>query len=177
MKEYKPEELNLPENLREETPIHSKVDIEQIVFRQMLLTNQAASQDESIFAANVRVLLSFLPNQKKQEVKERSAEYTSTNQSWQYKNFCGVPLGTPEEPINGSPCLLTEDVTDWHQLYEIILYTFETLGITWKTDTFTVEAMKALEDKPLPEPTPVFNGATPEQPETEKQAQVQHCKV
>jgi hypothetical protein len=176
-REYKSKDLNIPEGIQGEVPLHSKLDIEQLVFRQIERTNQAAVMDESFFAANVRILLSYVPTNKRIEILDRENDYTSTTTTYQYKYFCSVPLGTPENPVNGSPALIEEKVTEWHKLYEIILDVFESLGITWKQDSHTVETMNR-DDMVLPEPTPTFEGAVSEmQSVADKSVRVQHCAV
>ena len=174
-KEYNQKDVGVPETLQGEIPLHAKLGIEQIVFRQMLETAKSASDDETKFAANVRILLSYLPPAKKNEVKGRSDEYTSTDEHWEYKMFCGVPLGTPEAPINGSPWKSSEEVIDWHSLFEIICEAFYELGVTWKQDIFNAEIKKIKDDTSI-EPTPVFDGyvADPDEP-TESGGRAQRC--
>lgn len=132
-------EINADEKLLEETPIHGELDIETLVFRQIERTNQSALQDEALFAVNVRNLLNMLPSHKRSEVTERSDEYTSVVQRYDYKYNCGVPMGTPEKPVNNSPTLIEETVIDWYLLLQIILDTFEECGLTYKFDKWTVE--------------------------------------
>lgn len=177
MKNFTPKDFHLgSEELNAQ--IRDTLDIEQIVFRQMLSTNISASQDETIFAANVRVLMNYLPTSKKQEIYERTEEYMSKIQRWDYKYWCGVPLGTIEHKVNGSPFLVEDEVTDWHKLYEIILEILEECGLTWKFDEWQKEVQKVKEKKP--EPTPLLENiynAPVEAAKQEKQGSVQHCKV
>lgn len=155
MKRYQLDELPVKKSLLEETPIHGELNIEQIVFRLMEHTNVSASQDELIFASYVRLLMSYLPGHKRASVYERETEYMDVKECWHYKYNCGVPLGTPEEPINGSPYKVEETVIDWHKLFEIIVQTYEDCGLTWKFDKWTIEAGK-VEDTKNVQPTPVF---------------------
>ena len=159
-------DLGIEDDQLNENSIHDKINIEILIFRQILATSQAASQDESIFTANIRVLLSMIPATKRDEIQQRTDEYTSTTTRWDYKMFCGVPLGTPEEPINGSPRIVEEEATDWHLLFEIILHALEELGITWKRENVTVE-VGGLEDKESAKikPTPVFSNTPTQQDE------------
>jgi hypothetical protein len=156
-KRINPKDLKLDKDLLEDTPIHGELDIEALVFRQIERTHQAAVQDEVVFAANVRLLLNLLPTHKRDEIVERSDEYTSVSEHYEYKYWCGVPMGTIEKPVNRSPYKITEEVIDWYKMLEIILSAFEECGVTWKTESWTVEAGKIKDEEPvLKTPTPVF---------------------
>lgn len=167
MRKINPKDLSVDDDLLEESPIHGELDIEALVFRQIERTANSASQDETLFANNVRVLMTYLPEYKQEEIQDRSGEYTSTIQRWQFKYWCGVPLGTIEEPINGSPALIEEEITDWHQLFQILMNTFEQCGVTWKRDDLTVEARRVDESRSSPVPTPVFAEAPTQSMTTE----------
>ena len=110
------------------------LSIEKIVAEQIRRASESASQDEFIFAANVRILLSMMPQQKREELRNQMDEYTSTTERWEYKYFCGVHIGTIEKPVNGSPIKVEEETIDWHKLFELILKAFEDIGFTWKSD-------------------------------------------
>ncbi len=162
-KEFNKDQLGIPSNLRGPTPIKGKLDVEQLIFKQIERTAQSAIQDESLFAANVRLLMSMLPQYKRDELKGMSDEYTSTSQTYQYKYFCGVPLGTPDHPINGSPALTDEETIDWHKLFEMIMHAFEEIGYTFKIDSQTVEIMPQEDAKEyLPEPSLPDQTTTPQ---------------
>ena len=154
---YEPDDLNVDKNLLESNPIKGELNIESLVFRQIERTYQSALQDETLFASNVRLLLSSVPTNKRLEILEQTDEYTSTNQTYQYKYWCGVPLGTPHHPVNGSPAVIEEENIDWHKLFEIILAALEECGLTWKFDRWTIEVGAVEKDKPSPTPTPVFD--------------------
>jgi len=155
-RKYDPQDINIDRNLLDNIPIKGQLNVEGLVFRQIERTCVSALQDESLFASNVRLLLSTVPTHKRKEILEKTDEYTSTTETWQYKYFCGVPLGTVEHPINGSPVLTEEEIIDWHKLFEIILTVFEDCGLTWKRDSWTIEVGKEEDIKSLPPPTPVF---------------------
>ncbi len=178
-KEFNKDQLGIPSNLRGPTPIKGKLDVEQLIFKQIERTAQSAIQDESLFAANVRLLMSMLPQYKRDELKNMSAEYTSTSQNYQYKYFCGVPLGTPDHPINGSPFLNEEENIDWHLLFELIMNSYEDIGFTFKSDTRAIEVRDP--DGALVLPTPTFEATdTPaaiEQAKAEKTRRRYDCKV
>ena len=177
---FNPNNFNLSEQQLNAMPMRDKIDIQQIIYRQLLATNLSASQDESIFAANVRLCLDYVPTQRKHEITDRQDEYESTEEHYEYKYFCGVPLGTVEHPINGSPYLSTSTVTNWHSLYEIILEVLEDCGLTWKFDEWQKEIPKY--KAPIPEPTPLLENVYNAPVEAAKnpdapQVRVQHCKI
>ena len=162
-KEYEKKDLNVEPSAIDETAIRGKLDIQALIFRQVERCASAAQQDETLFAANVRILLSMLPKIKRDELMDRSDEYTSTSQTYQYKYFCGVPLGTPDHPINGSPALTDEETIDWHKLFEMIMHAFEEIGYTFKIDSQTVEIMPQEDAKEyLPEPSLPDQSTTPQ---------------
>lgn len=154
-KKFSFDEVNVDKDLLEETPIHGDLDIEQLIFRQIEYTNRSASEDETLFAANVRVLLSMIPANKRDEIVANENEYESDEQRYEYKYNCGVPMGTPEHPVCGSPRVVQETITDWHMLYQIILSALEDSNLTWKREKHTIE-VGAVEDKVREQPAPVF---------------------
>lgn len=156
MKRFEPKDIGLDKDFTDDTPIHGQLDIEQLLFRQIERTNQAAVQDETLFAANVRILLSMIPTNKREEVHARHDEYTSTQQRWEHKYCCGVPMGTPEEPVNGSPALIEEEVIDWHMLHQCIMEALEMSNLTWKRESWTVDAQRAEETESKPQPHPLL---------------------
>lgn len=194
MRKFKPEELTVEEDLLTGEPMLGEVNIESLVFRQIERCSIAATQDESLFAANVRVLLSMLPEGKRKEVLEQSDEYIEKVERWQYRYWCGVPVGTPENPINGSPSLVQEDVYDWHKLFELILKALEDSNLTWRYEKWTIEVGKVEEDKveETPIPTPLLPSEVkqsetpkplPEQPTDdkgmvpEKKQRIRRCAI
>lgn len=178
-KEYNQKDVGVPETLQGEIPLHAKLGIEQIVYRHILETLKSASEDESIFAANVRSLLSLVPPNKKQEILDRHDEYESIDEHWEFKKLCGVNMNPSNDPTLreqlGSPYKITIPNTDWHELFGIICEAFYELGVTWKQDVFNVE-IKRVKDDTSVEPTPVFDGyvAEPDEP-TESGKRPQKC--
>lgn len=163
--EIDPTDLNTDADLLGDAPIKGQMNIEYLISRQVLTTGQSATQDESLFSANVRILLSMIPKRRRDDITNRRDEYTSINTHYEYKYNCNVRMGTPEEPILGSPWVVTEEVSDWHTLFQIIMEALEEEGITWKRDNWTVEAKRIKDGKPAPQPTPVLlNTPLPEQP-------------
>lgn len=158
MKKFNPDELPVDEDLLEETPIHAELNIESLIFRQIERCYISTIQSEELFAANVRALLSTIPSHKQTEILDKEDEYKSIIQHYEYKYNCGVPLGTPEEPICGSPWLAEEEIIDWHKLFELILTSLEECGITWKFEKWTIEVGAVEKGKNIPPPTPIFAG-------------------
>jgi len=134
--------------------LNASLSIDQLVWRHIDRTNISAMKDEGLFAANVRALLSLLPKYKREEIEERREEYITRTQEYVYKYFSGVPIGTPENPICGSPTLVENEEVDWYRLYELILDAFEETGISWKYTKETIE-LGMVEEK-RDEPTPYF---------------------
>lgn len=163
-KKFDPADLPVDASVLESTPIKGELNIESLVFRQIERTYMSALQDESLFASNVRLLLSTIPKHKREEVLALSEEYTSVNTQYQYKYCCGVAMGTPDHPVSGSPMLVEDEVIDWHKLFEIILASLEEIGISWKYDQSTIEVGGVPSEKPMPVPTPVFTASFTPQP-------------
>lgn len=161
-KQINPRSLKIAKELIDNIQMHEKLGIETIVFRQIERTCQAVFQGELIFSSHVRLLMNMIPSHKKEEVESRSEEYINNVKRYEYKYFCGVPMGTVKHPVNGSPFIIEEEVIDWNKIFEIVLETFEDCGITWRHDSLTVEVGK-IGDNFATTPTPVFTkGITPQ---------------
>ena len=156
-------DLNLSDDVLSENAIKGEISIEMLTFRQIERTAQSALQDETLFAANVRVLMTFLPASKREDILSRSDEYLSVETHWVFKQCCNVNMGTIEHPICGSPYKQTNEVQDWHKLFELCMNALEDLGLIWKRENNTVET-GGLEDRDVKtKPTPVFvNQMNPE---------------
>lgn len=142
-----------------EPEIRAQLNIEDLVWRQIDRTNISASYDENTFAANVRVLMSMLPSHKRTELIDRREDYVYDTEQWSYKYFCGVPMGTPENPVAGSPFLMKSEEVDWQELYELILSAFEECNISWKIERETI-ALGKVDKSKSSEPTPYFGPPT-----------------
>jgi hypothetical protein len=182
MKKYNFDEVPADEKLLEEATIRGELDIETLVFRQIERTSQSASQDEALFASNVRILMSYLPSHKREEITMRADEYSSIQKKYEYKYNCNVPMGTPEEPVCGSPYVIEEEVIDWHLLFQILMDVFEECGVTWKFEKWTVE-IGAVEEKekvlPMPAITNRFKNAVAEELAMEQapQREIKHGRA
>lgn len=167
MKKINRNDLNIDDDLLDDVNIKGKLDIEMLLFRQIERTNQASVQDEIIFAANVNILLNMIPLNKRAEILTNEGNYTSIEQRYDYKYNCGVPMGTPEHSVCGSPRVVTEEITDWHMLYRLIMEALELTNLTWKRESTVVDAGRIVNGKPSPVPTPLLIQAPPQ--ETPKQ--------
>jgi len=159
---FDPKEFPVDEKDIQDTKLFNKIAIAQTVFRQLERCNQAALISEEAFAASVRILMTLVPKDRKNEILERSDEFTSTTKSYQYKMNCGCPIGTIEHPILGSPFVVEEEVIDWYVVYEICLGIFQDLGLTWKEETWTREAGKVQEKKVPPAETDTVRPTKPD---------------
>ena len=99
----------------------------------------------------------MLPSSKYREVLGRSDEYNDEISGWSYEEWCGIKMGTPEAPITVdneppneswsnviSPKPTTSTETDYEKLYEVILQTFESIGLTWKVESRLAEFGKVI---------------------------------
>lgn len=154
-KKFSNDDIPLSRDLLDRSTLKDEVNIESLIYRQIERCYESALQDEALFAANVRMLLSSIPDHKRSELLEKSDEYTSVNQKYQYRYCCGVPMGTPQKPVGNSPVLVEEEIIDWHKLFEMILAALEECRVTWQYEMMTLEAGAV--EKPLPSPTPVFD--------------------
>jgi len=154
---------DIVEELKElESPtIRGTIGMPEIVRYQIILCNRArGGEDPAVFEAHVRALLDMLPQYKRDEIQKRESEYIYETERWQYRYWCGIPLGTPENPITSdgeppkpdwsnvvSPTLVREEVVDYEKLFSIIMETLEGLGLSWAIDQKTVEHGKAKKEK------------------------------
>lgn len=137
-----------------------KLDVASVFMRQLERVHIAASHhDPTLFEENVWALLDILPTTYRNVIyDDREGEYNSDITRFQYDNFCGVQLGTQENPImqendygtpyqvkrdkDGnidwgdpnivSPHLVIETVTNYQSLRRIILEEAENAGILWQ---------------------------------------------
>lgn len=152
----------------EAVKIRGSLSIEDLVRRQIDRCNMSiAAADPSIFEGNVRALMKHLPTNKLKEVIGKQEEFNSTVEGYVFKETCGYNIGTVKNPFVSvpghpeweffldipkpyreahmdeidilSPIKTEETVTDYEKLYEIVLQSFEGLGLTWNIERRTVE--------------------------------------
>ena len=122
--------------------IEGELSIQNIAKQQINRCLISASMyDPSSFEMNVTKLLSILPKKQRDAIREREEEYIETYASLKYKHNCGVPMGTPENPVKDeqtgsiiSPVPVEETTTNYDLLYEFILEAFEEIGVSWKPE-------------------------------------------
>lgn len=149
----------------EEVEIRGQLSIEDLVRRQIDRCNISMSgPDPSVFEANVRALMTMLPSNKYQQILSAADEYNSEIHDWQYEQWCGINMGTPDDPITTdggkpkedwsnviSPKPVSRVETDYEKLYEVILRTFEAVGLTWRVEPKVAEFGKVIRAK-IPSP-------------------------
>jgi hypothetical protein len=158
-----------------DTEFKQKLDINYIVYNQILKCNNASTEgDEARFANGIEALLNMLPKENRARIESDKGreEYVETIEQFVYQFSCGHRMGSPEAPIyrnrkdldwnyspninNGEPILvspITETVeqTNYNKLYKIIMNELQDCGITWG-----VEPKGNVEKRIDPKPTPVF---------------------
>jgi hypothetical protein len=147
----------------ESVEIRGQLSIEDLVRRQIDRCNMSmGSVEPSVFEAHVRALMTMLPSNKFTDVMNRSDEYNKEVHEWHHESWCGIQMGTPENPITTddkppkedwsnviSPRPTTRTETDYEKLYKIVLQAFESVGLTWKVEQKVAEFGKIVET-PIP---------------------------
>lgn len=137
----------------EELTIRGHLSIEDLVRRQIDRCNLSMSgMDPSIFEANVRALLSMLPSHKRAEVMTRENDFNTTGTEYEFQYNCNMRMGTPDNPVTSdglppnedrsnviSPVPVEVERTDYEKLYEIIIESLESVGLTWNIEAKFVE--------------------------------------
>lgn len=139
-----------------EPELRAQLSIEDLVRRQIERVNIASSFDRRVFAANLGAFKAMLPKHKRMEVEMKAEEYLVVTQQYQYKYNCGVPVGTPENPVMDSPVLVENIDVDWDKLYELMMDALEESGTTWKVEKETIEIGKVEKKRRKGKPTPWF---------------------
>jgi len=136
----------------EELGLRGDLNYESI-FRYQIINclRSATDSDISIFEHNVDLLRRMLPRSVKEteEYKKALAELTEDQETYVWERFCGVKLGSIEEPlmwndpqnpgydpkkptVPSSPRKVTVTITDWFGVFELCLGVADKLGIAWK---------------------------------------------
>lgn len=145
----------------EEANIRGHLSIEDLVRRQIDRCNMTmGGLDETIFHANVRALMKMLPSKKLADIEDRGIEYNTTVKEWHYEQWCGINMGTPQNPITTddeppkddwsnviSPRPNEYTQTDYEKLYELVIQGFESVGLTWRIEAKVVEFGKVIRSK------------------------------
>lgn len=120
--------------------IRGDLDPSQLVFRQMDRVNQFMTDPETWkFDQSVYALMDNLPPHKLEEVLLREDDYTDNVEEWVYESFAGKQLGSPENPVNGSPRLEHYRQVDTRKLRRVINECFQDSGVFWKVEKVNLE--------------------------------------
>lgn len=178
---FTPQELGMNPATANDVTIHDTLDIDQIVYRQILATQQ--SQDDATFAANVEKLACYIPTNKQQLLIERQEEYIVHSKYWMFKHMCNVAMNPTNDPVLreqlGSPYLVEEDVVNYISKFQVIMQILEAIGMTWKVDDFEQEVTKP--KKVDPPKTPLFeniyHAEVTEEQTTPEQTYIPTCRM
>ena len=119
-------ELNIKQDLSPET----------IVFRAIDRCNTVAlDKDDDVYKKAVEVIMDNLHPDKLAEVAELQAEYS--HEVYVYKKRGGRKIGTPENPINDSPKLVTR--INHRKLFHMVLKAYNETGAYWRVDKVNAE--------------------------------------
>ena len=175
MRNFTPQDLGLNKEQLNISNIRDQLDIEQLVYRQILATQQAASIDDNVFAANVEVLACYLPITRQKALEDRFDEFTIHDEHLEWKINCGVRINNP---ALGSPYLVSREVIDYRIKFKVILQILEEIGMTWKVDDLEREIAKPKEKKP---PTPltqnIYNAEIPQEIKSTEKKNAQKCWI
>jgi len=134
-------ELNIKQDLSPET----------IVFRAIDRCNTVAlDKDDDVYKKAVEVIMDNLHPDKLAEVAELQAEYS--HEVYVYKKRGGRKIGTPENPINDSPKLVTR--INHRKLFHMVLRAYNDIGTYWKVDKVNAE-YGLFPERIMEKPTPV----------------------
>lgn len=138
--------------------IRGDLDPSQLVFRQMDRINRMMSENGPEDSLNgINALMDNLPPHKLIEVLGREEDYLDKGEEWVYRTFAGKNIGTPENPINGSPSLTSYERIDPRKLKHVLNECFQDMGVWWKTEKINAEFGVWTEDKVYDiKPTPVL---------------------
>ena len=156
--------------------IKDDLDASQLVFQhiQRCLVSMAG-MDVSVFETNVRGLMALLPEFKRNEVYENEDDFTTRSEKYIYKKFCGIDMGTPQNPIMDndkddisydprrettiiSPILKEFAETDYEKLFELLMRAIDELGLLYSYEL----SFKDIGNVPSKDPIPqrILNLAT-----------------
>lgn len=149
-----------------ELTIKQDLSPETIVFRAIDRCNTVAlEKGEDVYKKAVEVIMDNLHPDKLVEIEGMAEEYS--HEVWKYKKRGGRKIGTPENPVNGSPELVKK--INHRKLFHLVLKAYNETGTYWRVDKVNAEygryptKIKA---------TPVTNkkkGASPDTKDTKPQ--------
>ena len=119
-----------------ELTIKQDLSPETIVFRAIDRCNTVAlDKDDDTYKKAVEVIMDNLHPDKLAEVAALKDEYSK--EVYIYKKRGGRKIGTPENPINDSPKLVTK--IDHRKLFHMVLKAYNETGTYWKVDKLNAE--------------------------------------
>jgi len=119
-----------------ELTIRQDLSPETIVFRAIDRCNTVAlDKDDDVYKKAVEVIMDNLHPDKLEELKEKKEEYIK--EVWVYKKRGGRKIGTPENPVNGSPEL--KQKIDHRKLFHLVLKAYNETGTYWRVDKVNAE--------------------------------------
>lgn len=119
-----------------ELTIKQDLSPETIVFRAIDRCNTVAlEKDDDTYKKAVEVIMDNLPPEKLAEVAGLKDEYSK--EVWVYKKRGGRKIGTPENPVNDSPKLVTR--IDHRKLFHLVLKAYNEVGTYWRVDKVNAE--------------------------------------
>lgn len=136
-------------NYDEDIAIRGRMDIEDIVRLQINRCNASAYEpDQTLFESSVKVLLDLLPKHQRERVIDNKKKYQEKGFVVRYtKHWCGQPITSSKEEIEVT-------ITDFHNLYRIVLDAFADSGLTWQIEPQLIEMRR--KEGQISEPTPHF---------------------
>lgn len=119
-----------------ELTIKQDLSPETIVFRAIDRCNTVAlDKDDDTYKKAVEVIMDNLHPDKLAEVDALKDEYSK--EVYIYKKRGGRKIGTPENPINDSPKLVTK--IDHRKLFHLVLKAYNEIGTYWRVDKLNAE--------------------------------------
>jgi len=119
-----------------ELTIKQDLSPETIVFRAIDRCNTVALDgDEGVYKKAVEVIMDNLHPDKLVEIEGLVEDYS--HEVWKYKKRGGRKIGTPENPINGSPELVKK--INHRKLFHLVLKAYNETGTYWKVDKINAE--------------------------------------
>ena len=127
----------------EKPPIEESYDFAEQCRRQIeRCLESSAIQDEDIregtYKACILALANLVPyDDRDDEYKAALAACTIEKEKWVYRKRGGMKVGTPENPVNGSPKLVKYNKTDWDEYFTVIFNKFIELKVTVRRGSYT----------------------------------------
>jgi len=127
----------------EKPPIEESYDYAEQVRRQIeRCLESSAIQEEDLrsgtYKACILALDNLIPSDDRDEDFKAALDgCTEDKQKWKYRKRGGRKVGNPEDPVNGSPELVTEPETNWDEYFRIIFNKFVELRVTVRRGSYT----------------------------------------